>query len=166
LCEITGDSFKSAASYNLKTCLDLWIGDDTKGYECYSDNDCWSKYNNSGWCDLSVNRCGGVRKQMERQFLNCLLELSNSVTRTAIFAELLGNGALNVNNLTRTDNSIILTAEVLEKYLTDTDCVSDYGPMSSKRRGYVSSSLLNPNLQLCLAVCNFFVVDVDFHFFD
>lgn len=159
LCEISGDSFKSSASYNLKTCLAEWIGDDAKGMLCYSNNDCTSKYG-SGWCDLSLNRCGGVRKQMEMKFLECLLELSNSVTRTAIFAELLASGVLDVNNLTGThsSDSVILTAEILAKYLTGMDCVSDYGPMSSKRKGYVSNSLLSSNLQLCRAVCNLILI--------
>jgi hypothetical protein len=132
----------------MKTCLAEWIGDDAKGKLCFIDDDCISIYG-KGSCDRSVNRCIDVRQEMERQFVECVFNQTDSILRSAIFVQLSSYGFI-MENSSRSN----LTVDVLMSYLMESDCVSDYGPMSVLRRAYVSTSITDTKWQLCETVTN------------
>eukprot|EP00009_Paramoeba_aestuarina_P004329 CAMPEP_0201511284 /NCGR_PEP_ID=MMETSP0161_2-20130828/3752_1 /ASSEMBLY_ACC=CAM_ASM_000251 /TAXON_ID=180227 /ORGANISM="Neoparamoeba aestuarina, Strain SoJaBio B1-5/56/2" /LENGTH=1798 /DNA_ID=CAMNT_0047906711 /DNA_START=91 /DNA_END=5487 /DNA_ORIENTATION=- len=124
-------------------CRKAWIGDDEFGKLCYADSDCTDVFG-TGQCDLFANRCTGVRAEMELGFLNCLLEDVDSVTRSAITNELARAGKLeNVQEKK-------VTAELLRDFLIqESECASDYGPMSEHRSRFQADSLNPPSNQFC-----------------
>jgi hypothetical protein len=90
-------------------CRDRYIGSDSRGYPCFSDNDCqqFNVQNSTSLCDISVGRCVNTRPWMEyvsiefsfyflviylffsavclsQQFLNCFISSIPSSYTTAL----------------------------------------------------------------------------------
>ena len=120
---------------------------------CEMNEDCISLFG-TGTCDLTKNRCVGIRKEMELGFLQCLLDHMNAVTKSSFFTGITATLRLEHRNTS------ILTAEFLRDYLKHEECVSDYGPMSPLREHYTALSLLPPEGQLCPSVCVSFLADI------
>eukprot|EP00008_Paramoeba_atlantica_P008201 CAMPEP_0201476260 /NCGR_PEP_ID=MMETSP0151_2-20130828/1493_1 /ASSEMBLY_ACC=CAM_ASM_000257 /TAXON_ID=200890 /ORGANISM="Paramoeba atlantica, Strain 621/1 / CCAP 1560/9" /LENGTH=1134 /DNA_ID=CAMNT_0047856573 /DNA_START=193 /DNA_END=3593 /DNA_ORIENTATION=+ len=127
----------------IRECKTKWIGDDLTGMHCEMNEDCVSLFG-TGTCDLTNNRCVGIRKEMEFGFLECLLDRMNSITRSSFFTEITAT-SLELGHR----NTSILTADFLREYLKHEECVSDYGPMSPLREHSKALSLLAPEEQLC-----------------
>jgi hypothetical protein len=96
----------------------------------------------------------GVREAMEWNFLNCIVQSSDSVMRSAILDVFLQLGVVNLSNVN--NDTKVLTPDLLRNFLSGNDCVSDYGPMSERRAGYSAVSLLPETSQLCRVVINVF----------
>jgi hypothetical protein len=153
--QVTVESICDQSSYvkpsiqnSMESCGSIWIGDDQTGKICYCDADCLDLYS-TGSCDLSLNRCRDVRIVMEREFLSCVLSQLNSITISSILQTL-----VNINFL-EPKSYQNLTVDILLSYLQGPGCVSDYGPMSHRRKAYVMTSFFPFGEQLCQTVSYF-----------